>query len=231
LPRDTIVARLEAARPRLLALARRLPNDTIRAPEPWGWLYYTLHGHYLDHLAVIEPWTEALRLRQVDGDPFVDDPRAADHAHFTGQEAAVAADFDRLIRAVPPERWSTPDLTPGWDLADHVAHLADWAEEGVRAVAAFEGDGEWPADPEDGLDAWNERMVARSRGASVQDVLSRYDQSRADLLDAVGRLAIDDLRSPDGWSWAYDCLHGHVRKHLAMLGPRCVEMARVGEAG
>ena len=32
----------------------------------------TLHGHYLDHLAVIEPWTDALRVRQVDGDPFVD---------------------------------------------------------------------------------------------------------------------------------------------------------------
>ena len=37
------------------------------------------------------------------------------------------------------------------------------------------------------------------------------------------RLSVDELRSPDGWSWAYDCLHGHTRKHLAMLGPWCVE--------
>jgi hypothetical protein len=52
-------------------------------------------------------------------------------------------------------------------------------------------------------------------------VLARYDLARVALLAAVGRLSIDDLRSPDGWSWAYDCLHGHVRKHLAMLGPWC----------
>lgn len=26
------------------------------------------------------------------------------------------------------------------------------------------------------------------------------------------------LRSPDGWSWVHSCLHGHDRKHLAMVG-------------
>ena len=80
------------------------------------------------------------------------------------------------------------------------------------------------ADPDEGIDDWNERMVARSKGASVASVLARYDRTRADLLDAVARLSVDDLRSPDGWSWAYDCLHGHVRKHLAMIGPWCAAM-------
>ena len=42
------------------------------------------------------------------------------------------------------------------------------------------------------------------------------------MLAAVETLSIEDLRSPDGWSWAQDCLHGHVRKHLAMLGRWCV---------
>lgn len=228
LPRDVILARLEAARPRLLTLAHRLTAETVRAPEPWGWVYYTLHGHYLDHLAVIEPWTDELRLRQVDGDPFVADPRPVDHAGFVAQEAAIAADFDRLIRLVPRDAWTTPDLTPGWDLADHVSHLADWAEEGVRAVEVFERQGTWPADPDEGIDAWNERMVARSRGTGVAAILDRYDRTRAGLLEAVARLSADDLRSPDGWSWAYDCLHGHVRKHLAMLGPWCVEHTRPG---
>ncbi len=230
LPKDEIVAHLEAARPRLLELAHRLSAETIRSDPPWGWVYNALHGHYLDHLVVIEPWTGELRPRQIDGDPFVADPRAADHAEFAIQEAAIAADFDRLVRPVPPERWTTPDLTPGWDLADHVAHLADWAEEGVRAVDVFERLGYWLADPDEGIDAWNERMVARSRSASVEAVLARYDRTRAGLLDAVARLPTDDLRSPDGWSWAYDCLHGHVRKHLAMIGPRCVEIARSGKS-
>jgi hypothetical protein len=59
--RDEILARLEAARPRLLEVAQRLAPDVIRGDEAWGWVYPGLHGHYLDHLAVIEPWTDELR--------------------------------------------------------------------------------------------------------------------------------------------------------------------------
>jgi len=61
-------------------------------------------------------------------------------------------------------------------------------------------------------------------------VLERYDRTRAALLDAVESLSNEELRSPDGWSWAYDCLHGHVRKHLAMIRPWAVEADR-GAAG
>ncbi len=224
LPRDAILERLAEARPRLLDLAHRLTAETIREDEPWGWVYMTLHGHYLDHLAVIEPWTTELRRRQTDGDPFVADPRATDHPGFLAQEAATAADFDALIRVVPATAWTEPDLTPGWDLADHVSHLADWAAEGVRAIEVRERQGVWLADPDEGIDAWNERMAAAARGRprSPAEVLARYDGARTAMLAAVARLSVDDLRSPDGWSWAYDCLHGHVRKHLAMLGPWCV---------
>jgi hypothetical protein len=65
----------------------------------------------------------------------------------------------------------------------------------------------------------------------VPAVIERYDRSRTALLDAVATLPAADLRSPDGWSWVYDCLHGHVRKHLAMLGPWCVEAARPDRDG
>ena len=66
-------------------------------------------------------------------------------------------------------------------------------------------------------------MVGASRGRreTPAEVLDRYDTARAALLAAVARLSAEEMRSPDGWSWAYDCLHGHVRKHLAMLGPWC----------
>ena len=67
LPRDAILAQLDAARPRLLVLAHDLSAATIREDEPWSWVYAALHGHYLDHLAVIEPWTAELRRRQVGG--------------------------------------------------------------------------------------------------------------------------------------------------------------------
>lgn len=62
-------------------------------------------------------------------------------------------------------------------------------------------------------------MVEGSRAASPADVMARYAAARADFLEGVGRLSVEELRSADGWSWTYDCLHGHVRKHLAMIGP------------
>lgn len=223
---DAIVARLSAARPRLLAAAHQLSPDAIRGDEAWGWVYFVLHGHYLDHLAVVEPWTDALRVRQVDGDPFVADPRAADHAGFRAQDAAIQAQFDELVRSTPPKRWTGEEPTPGWTLRDHVGHLADWSTEAVRAIGIFHTTGTWPSDPDEGIDAWNEHHVIATRNATPVAALARYDQERAALLAAVDTLAIEDLRSPDGWSWASDCGPGHVRKHLAMLGRWCAAIDR-----
>jgi hypothetical protein len=67
-------------------------------------------------------------------------------------------------------------------------------------------------------------MVAASRGDGAAATRSRYLTARRALLDAVATLTLDELRSPDGWSWAYDCLYGHVRKHTAMLGPQAAAM-------
>ncbi len=122
---------------------------------------------------------------------------------------------------MPPARWDVVDVTPGWTLRDHVGHLADWATEGVRAIEQFHRSGDWLADPEEGIDPWNERHVAASRSASPAQAMARYRAARAAMRAAVATLTMDELRSPDGWSWAYDCLHGHARKHLAMLGPWC----------
>jgi DinB family protein len=82
LPSAAILARLEAARPRLLELAHALSAETIRTDPGWAWVYPALHGHYLDHLAVIEPWTGELRRRTAETDPLVADAidrPAADH--------------------------------------------------------------------------------------------------------------------------------------------------------
>lgn len=214
-----IEGRLRAARARLLALVRALPPEVVRGHAAWGWVHMVLHGHYLDHLAVIEPWTAALRARQTDGDPFVADPRPADHAGLRSQDVEMAARFDALIRSVPVKAWRSGEPTPGWTLADHVGHLSDWAVECVRAIETWQRDGIWLSDPDEGLDAWNEQHVLLHRDADRDAVLERFDASRASLLAAVDTLSVDTLRSPDGWSWVYDCLHGHVRKHLAMLGP------------
>ena len=61
MPRDAILDRLDAARRRLLQIAQGISPETIRSDDGWDWVYPALHGHYLDHLAVIEPWTAELR--------------------------------------------------------------------------------------------------------------------------------------------------------------------------
>jgi hypothetical protein len=63
MPRDAILRRLDGARQRMLPVAHRLTADTIREEPGWRWVYAALHGHYLDHLPVIEPWTGELRRR------------------------------------------------------------------------------------------------------------------------------------------------------------------------
>jgi hypothetical protein len=83
----------------------------------------------------------------------------------------------------------------------------------------------WAADPDEGIDAWNARHVALSATATVPEVLARLDAQYDRMRAAVATLTLDELRSPDGWSWAYDCLYGHVRKHLALIGPWCATIA------
>jgi hypothetical protein len=217
--RDEILARLAVSRPALLEIDHRLSPAQIRTDEAWGWVYLTIHGHYLDHLGIIEAWAATLRDRQIDGDPFVDDPRAADHADFRVQTAPIEADFAAILARIPSDRFATVEVTPGWTAQQHVGHIADWGVECARAIDVYHRRGHWLSDPEEGIDAWNERMVAASRGESPDATMRRYAGARDQLFAAIDTLTVDELRSPDGWSWAYDCWHGHIRKHAAMLGP------------
>jgi len=224
-PPETVRARLLAGHERLLEVAGALPHETIRSDDGWGWVGMTLHGHTLDHLAVTEPWAERLLDRQAEHDPFVPDPRPstgddpADLAAFWAAEASVGRLFDELVRPVPTDRWTADELTPGWTLRDHVAHLADWFEEGATAIDDHARTGVWREGPAEGFDRWNARALERHRDLDPAAVLARHDAMLDRMRTAARTLSAETLRSPDGWSWAYECLHGHVRSHLAMVGP------------
>ena len=224
-------ARARDSHDRLLALSRRLPLDTIRSDAAWGWVYMILHGHQLDHLSLLEPWADQLRARQAEGDPFetpgdylLTDPDAPIEG-FWAAEGAIARLFDETVRGVPRDAWEMPDVTPGWSLKDHVGHLAAWFEEASDALDAHRRDGGWREGPPEGIDAWNAVHVTRDRGLSPTGALERFDLGRRRLSASIRALSADDLRDPDGWSWAYEDLHGHVRMHLAMIGSWA---ARVG---
>jgi hypothetical protein len=52
--------------------------------------------------------------------------------------------------------------------------------------------------------------------------LVRFDAGHLRLRVAASAMAPDVLASPEAGEWTYECLHGHVRAHLAMVGPWCV---------
>jgi hypothetical protein len=47
-------AHLDGVHARLLAEARALPIEVVRSDEAWTWIFFTLHGHALDHCQILE---------------------------------------------------------------------------------------------------------------------------------------------------------------------------------
>ncbi|HEX2754488.1 MAG TPA: DinB family protein [Candidatus Limnocylindrales bacterium] len=223
-------ARGVVAHERARAIARRLPTKTIRSDAAWGWVHQVLHGHELDHLAVLEPWADALRTRQIGNDPFGLDPQPVRSALAAGIErfwttaGSVLADVDRLIAATPDRAW-TASTDGDWTFADHVAHLAGWFVEGARALETHRPGGGWADLPPEGLDAFNDRQVRAARGIPPADLRAAYTDGLARLMTAIEAMIDEEWLDPEGFSWAYEDLHGHVRAHYAMIGPW---LARLG---
>jgi len=230
LPPSELQARGSAAHDRVVAAARQLPAETIRSDAAWGWVHQVLHGHAIDHLNVLEPWAESLRTRQIGNDPFGPDPQptratlAAAVRRFWSEDSAVLGSFEAAMDAVPDAGWSRRD-GDAWSLADHVAHLAGWFVEGAIALERHAATGHWAGLPPEGLDAFNDRQVRAARGTSPAMLRDAFIAGRDRLRTAIQAMRDDEWLDPEGFSWAYEDLHGHVRAHHAMVGPW---LARLG---
>jgi hypothetical protein len=51
------------------------------------------------------------------------------------------------------------------------------------------------------------------------ELRARYATALARLRAAIEAMTDDEWLDPEGFSWAYEDLHGHVRAHHAMIGP------------
>jgi hypothetical protein len=208
-----------------LAIARRLPAETIRSDAAWGWVHQVLHGHAIDHLTIIEPWTDQLRIRQVGNDPFGPDPQptratlAGARSRFLADDATIEAAFRDAIATMPDHDWSVVPDGGDWSLADHVAHLAGWFGIAAAALEAHAAGGDWAEMPPEGVDAYNERQVEAARGTPPAELRDAFDTGLERLRRAVRAMRDDEWLDPEGFSWAYEDLHGHVRAHHAMIGP------------
>lgn len=224
-PPADLRARLDAGHAGLMSVAGRLDLATIYGDAAWGWVYSVLHGHAIDHLRVVEPWADGLRVRQVQNDPFGSDPQpVASHpdaakARFWANEASVFAHLDSILAGLGVEAWTAADVTPGWTIADHVGHLTAWFHEAADALDEQGRTGAWRELPPEGIDAWNERQVRRTRGTPVADLRLAYESGRERLRRAIADMSDEAWLDPEGFSWAYEDLHGHARTQLAMIAP------------
>jgi len=224
IPPADLRARGALAHDRVLAVARSLDPATIRSDAAWGWVHQVLHGHELDHLNVLEPWADALRTRQIRNDPFGPDPQptradvGADIDRFWTTAKPILVEFGRALAETPDAAW-TAATGDDWTFADHVAHLAGWFEIGAEALERHRAGRGWPELPPDGIDAFNDRQVRAARGTPPGELRARFGAGRKRLEAAIAAMTEDEWLDPEGFSWAYEDLHGHVRAHHAMIGP------------
>ncbi|HET9521139.1 MAG TPA: DinB family protein [Candidatus Limnocylindrales bacterium] len=208
----------------LIAALGEVSLATIRSDAAWGWVYNILHGHAIDHLRVLEPWADQLRIRQIENDPFGRDPLplASDpdgaRERFWTDASRIFALFDGTVRDLPPPAWEA-EASPRWTIADHVGHLASWFEEARDVIVAHRRTGRWAGLPAEGIDAWNATRVLALRGLSPVALRARFDAGRARLEEAIRAMTDDEWLDAEGFSWAYEDLHGHVRSHLAQIAP------------
>ncbi len=224
IPPADLRRRASLAHDRVVHAARQLPAETIRSDAAWGWVHQVLHGHAIDHLGVLEPWTDQLRTRQIGNDPFGPDPQPTrrgldtSRARFWSEDATVLTAFEELMATVPERDWRRP--TGGdWSFADHVGHLGTWFAEGAAALEVHSASGTWPALPADGIDAFNDRTVRALRDVAPGELRERFVAGRDRLRAAAHAMRDDEWLDPEGFGWAYEDLHGHVRAHHAMIGP------------
>ncbi|WP_236243111.1 maleylpyruvate isomerase family mycothiol-dependent enzyme [Streptomyces sp. CC228A] len=157
--------------------------------------------------------------------------------------------LDRLVAALPPERWAAPTPAPRWSVAHQIAHLA-WTDEAALLAAtdpeAFAGHvAEAAAAPGTFVDA-----AAAALAAQPPDALrERWRAARARLQDALRALlpgtrvpwygppmsvtALATARLMETWAHGQDVADalGAVRtptarlRHVAWIGVRARDYA------
>jgi hypothetical protein len=119
------------------------------------------------------------------------------------------------IGALPAERWDET-LPTGWTLKEMVGHLGYWESTVAPDLEAFRK-GE-PPEPGGDVDAKNARAAAESRGLSREQVLKRWDDAHAAVVEIARTMNEDELTEPR-FIEKFECeTYGHYPEHYADLG-------------
>ena len=119
------------------------------------------------------------------------------------------------IGALPAPRWDEK-LPAGWTLKEMVGHLAYW-ESTVPAFVDSLRTGKAREEGDD-ADELNARAAAEARGSSREEVLRRWDDAHADLLEVARDLSDAEL-ADDTFTKTFEGeSYGHYPDHYGDLG-------------
>ena len=192
--RATAIARAARARRdrACSSAARRLPLETIRSDERVGLglqgpprpLSRPPRGHRAVGRGAARP---PGRRRPVRRRPAPARPRRRSSA---ADRAIAAPTSTRLLRRVPPAAWTSSRAHARLDAARPRRPPRRLVRGGRPRRSTCTGDtGSWLADPEEGIDAWNERHVAAPASATDAERPRPLRRGRTGRLLRGGRLA------------------------------------------
>lgn len=112
--------------------------------------------------------------------------------------ADLRAEHDALDAVVAPldgERWSTPTPSPGWTVADQIAHLTYFDGTAVTAITdpeRFERETAQLLEQVTSGTDMDEATLGWRHGQSPAELLARWRRTRSLLIEAAGILTDDD---------------------------------------
>ena len=98
-------------------------------------------------------------------------------------------------------------------LADLLAHVIAWWEEGLQAIPALLDDPNFSS-PDHDMDAFNAHAVERFRGLDERAVILTFEAARRAWLDLVARLPDDALRNKRIAGRLDIEIIGHLAEHV-----------------
>lgn len=103
--------------------------------------------------------------------------------------------LDAVVAPLDDDRWWTPTPSPGWTVADQIAHLTYFDGTATTAITDPERFGTETAELLEQVaatGAMDDATLAWSRDLAPDDLLSQWRRTRALLLEAAATLADDD---------------------------------------
>ena len=98
-------------------------------------------------------------------------------------------------------------------LADLLAHVVAWWEEGLQAIPALLDDPTFSS-PDHDVDAFNAQAVERCRGLDEPAMVEIFEAARRAWLDLVARLPDDALRNKRIAGRLHIEIIGHLAEHV-----------------